>query len=271
MNRGLVLKAFRELWPATLLFGGVLGVVEGLLAFVLPVIQEQFSSQWAQLRFVQTLIRAMLGSDVAQGAGPELFLTVCWVHPVVLAITWAHAIIVCTRVPAGEVDRGTVDVLLGLPVSRGQLFLSETAVWLASALVILACALIGNAAGSSGVSADLCVGPSRLSVVAVNLFCLYLAVGGCAWLVSSLSDRRGKAMTVVFVLVLASFLLNYLAQFWEPARRVSFLSILSYYRPLFILRDGSWPWRDMVILVSAALALWLAAGFVFSRRDLSTV
>jgi hypothetical protein len=73
------------------------------------------------------------------------------------------------------------------------------------------------------------------------------------------------------VAVVASFLLNYLAQFWEPARRVAFLGMLRYYRPLTILRDGAWPMRDMSILVGAALVLWTIAGLIFSRRDLSTL
>jgi hypothetical protein len=89
--------------------------------------------------------------------------------------------------------------------------------------------------------------------------------------VSALSDRRGRAITLVFAVVLASFLLNYLAQFWSVAEKVSFLSILTYYRPLVILRDGSCPVKDMAILLTIASLLWSAAGVVFARRDLCTV
>jgi len=46
-------------------------------------------------------------------------------------------------------------------------------------------------------------------LVMANFFGVYLAVGGIAFLVSALSDRRGRAMAVVFAIVLASFLLNF--------------------------------------------------------------
>ncbi len=112
--------------------------------------------------------------------------------------------------------------------------------------------------------------------VAVNFYCLYLAVGGIAFLVSSLSDRRGRAMGVVFGVLLASFLLNFIAQFWEPARYVSFLSLLNYYQPLALLQSpdtgwAAWPVTDMAVLTGIGVALWAVGGTCFARRDICTV
>ena len=73
------------------------------------------------------------------------------------------------------------------------------------------------------------------------------------------------------MIVVASFLLNYLSQFWQPAQDIAFLGMLRYYRPLFILRDGTWPLRDMMVLLGAGAVLWIAGGVIFSRRDLSTL
>ena len=67
-----------------------------------------------------------------------------------------------------------------------------------------------------------------------------------------------------------SFLLNYLAQMWEIASKFSFLGLLQYDRPLFILRNGAWPLRDLTILLCLAAVLWTTAAIVFARRDLST-
>jgi ABC-2 type transport system permease protein len=273
MNRGLVLRALREWWPMTLGLAIALMLVEAILGYVLPTFREQFATQLMQLAFMQKLIGAMLGVDLAGGGGaigPELFTSIAWVHPVPLALVWAGAIVGCTRVPAGEVDRGTIDVLLGLPVSRRQVFLSESAVACAAGIALMAAAGAGHMLGALGVPPQLRAAPARLIIVLANLLCLYLAVGGIAWLVSSLSDRRGRAITAVFVIVLASFLLNYLAQFWKPAQQLAFLSILHYDRPLTIIRDGTCPTRDMLVLLTVAAAFWLTAGLIFARRDLAT-
>src|SRR2546422_199482 len=144
MNRGLLIRAFRESWPATLVLGLVLMGVEAMLGFVLPKFSSQMSQEWLQMDFVRGILQAMLGTEIADHVGPQMFQSIAWVHPVMLALVWAHAIVSCTRVPAGEVDRGTADVLLGLPVSRWEIFISETLVWLGCGAAILAAALAGN-------------------------------------------------------------------------------------------------------------------------------
>jgi ABC-type transport system involved in multi-copper enzyme maturation permease subunit len=267
----MMLKSARELLPVTVLLGMLLLVIEAVLAYVLPTFAQQFSAQFVRIQFFQSIIKAMLGTDLAEGIGPEMFSAIPWVHPVVLAILWAHAIICCTRVPAGEVDRGTIDVLLALPVSRWSVYVSDSFVWIVSAIALLGFAVAGNALGTRQMHDTFHAAPVRVTIVVLNLFCLYLSVGAAAWFISALSDRRGRAIGVVFVLVVASFLLNYLAQFWQPAKHLAPLGVLRYYRPLFILRDGTWPLWDTSVLLAAGATLWMAGGLLFARRDLSAL
>ncbi len=270
MNRGMINKAVREIWLTTLLFGLALLIVEAVLAYALPTFLEEFATQFLQLQFFQTILRALLGTDVGNVIGPETFQSIAWVHPAVLTIVWAHGVIGCTRVPAGEIDRGTIDVLFGLPVSRWGLYLGETSVWLGSGVLVIAMGIAGNRIGGALVSAE---GPdlARLLVVAANLYCLFVAVGGVACLVSAASDHRGRAIATVFGIVLASFLLSFLAQFWEPAQSVSFLSVLNYYQPIFILQGTASGLGDMVVLVVFGSVLWFVGGLLFARRDICTV
>jgi ABC-2 type transport system permease protein len=271
MNRGLIIRAFRELWGTTVILGLVLMGFEAALAYVMSKFSAQITQQWLQMDFARGIMQAMLGTEIRDRIGPELFQSMAWVHPVVLSLVWAHALVCCTRVPAGEVDRGTADVLLGLPVSRWELFLSETFVWLTCGAVVLAAGLAGNVLGSLPLPSGDRPPFARLALVLLNLFFLYGAVGGLAWLVSSLSNRRGRAMTVVFLILLALFLLNYLAQFWSPLESFVFLGPLHYLRPVNILATGACPCRDLAVLAGAGGALWLLGGVIFARRDLCTV
>jgi ABC-type transport system involved in multi-copper enzyme maturation permease subunit len=271
MNRGLLVKAFRESWLGTLLFGLGLIAGEAIIVFALTTFGDELTLVWARAPFVQRILSGLLGTKVAGQIGPEMLTSIAWVHPVILALTWAHAIAYCTRVPAGEVDRGTIDVLLGMPISRRQLYLNETIVWLLSGVVIVAMLAAGNRLGSMLVAKGVPFDARRMLILTANLLCLYTAVGGLAWLASCLSNRRGRAVGLVFALLLASFLLNYLAQFWSVADRLSALSFLHYYRPLAILRDALWPTRDMLILLASGFIMWLAGGLIFARRDLATL
>jgi ABC-2 type transport system permease protein len=270
MNRGLLAKAWGETWVATLLFGLGVAVTETALAYLNLHYREQLSLLWSHITAIRPFLRGLVGAEWAGQFGPELLLSVPWVHPILLTLMWAHAIAYCTRIPAGEVDRGTIDVLLGLPVSRWQIFGTYTLVWLGSGIVLVILTAAGNTLGLQLLGQER-IDVRRLCILMTNLFCLYLAVGGVAWFASALSNQRGRAVGVAVGILLASFLLNYLAQAWALAGRVSFLSVLEYYRPLVIVRDAIWPVRDMVVLLGTAVALWAASGMVFSRRDLSTV
>ncbi|MFN7021044.1 MAG: ABC transporter permease subunit [Phycisphaerales bacterium] len=271
INPGLVRRSIRETWLTTLLFACSLGVFAGLLNYALPRFQARMGMGRGQAPpFLERLRSVILGVETAGMGVTEIAAGIAWSHPAVLALLWAHAIVFCTRVPAGEVEKGTIDVLLGLPISRWQLYLSETAVWLGSALVLLGAAVLGSRVGNSLIDPALRPDAWKLGVVQVNLLALYLAVGAGAWLGSSLVDRRGRAVLAVMIVVLGSFLLNYLALLWPEVERLNAASLLHYYRPVFVLRSGEWPWRNLAVLGGLAVGLWTAAGLVLARRDLST-
>jgi ABC-2 type transport system permease protein len=274
MNRGLLLKAMRETWPATALLAAAMAGVEAILAFALPTVFDQLSAQLMTLEFFRSILSALLGTDVGTALSPEALRAITWVHPVVLTILWTHAIILATRVPAGEIDRGTIDILLSLPVSRWQSYRCELVVIAAAGTVLVTAAAAGNVLGNLAADARFRQDILRLAPVVTNLWCLYLAVAGVSCLISAFAERRGRAMAAIFALLVASFLLNFLAQFWSPARAVAFLSVLDYHRPLAALqRSGSdaWPLGDLAVLLAIGAASWTAGGLWLARRDIRTV
>ena len=271
MNRGLLTKALREVWFGTLLFGMALFLIEFVFSIVLPRYMEQFTSQLNQIPFFRTIVKALIGVDVGEQIGPLAFISIAWVHPVPLALMWAHEIIFCTRTPVGEIDRGTIDVVLSLPVSRWQTYITETVVWLGTGVVIISLALVGNLCGTWTLPVDRRPEFFDLIRVVANLFAVYLAVGGIAYLVSSFSDRRGRAVGAIFGVVLASFFMSFIVQFSESAQGFSFLSLLHYYRPFEIIQSNGWPLGDIAALASVGFVGWLLGGIIFSRRDICTV
>lgn len=270
MNRGVLLKTFREAWLATMLFGLGLFVFEALLAFVFPTFFDEMAAPLLNLPFFRNIIQALLGAEVGDSLGPRVLGSLAWVHPIALVIVAGHEIVFCTRVPAGEVDRGTMDVLLALPVSRWQMYVSETAVWLGTGMGVLLMGLAGCLLGGLSVAPENRTDFSLLVVIVANLFCLYLTVGGLAFVVSTLSERRGRAIAVVSALVLSSYFLSVLAQYWGFAEKIAFLSILHYYKPFAIMQNSTWPVTDMLVLAGSGAVLWTAGGIIFARRDICT-
>jgi ABC-type transport system involved in multi-copper enzyme maturation permease subunit len=268
--RGVLKKILRETWLATVLFSLALLLVEVLLNLVLPQVLSQMDEMMARMPFMRDFVAALLGIDIEGEITAQLMQAFVWVHPTVLMLLWAHEAMFCTRFPAGEVDRGTIDVLLALPVSRRSIYLCETIGFLGGGVLMIGAGAMGYAIGSQAVPLEIRPGWGLVMLILINLLCLYIAIGGVTFLISSLSERRGRAIFAVFAIVVGSFLVNFLAQFWAPAESFAFLSVIEYYQPANILRNGSLPLGDISVLLGVGAVAWIAGSEISARRNICT-
>ena len=77
-------------------------------------------------------------------------------------------------------------------------------------------------------------------------------------------------MGIVFAFVLISFLMNFLAQFWEPAKHLSSLNVMTYYQPAKILSTNEFPVNHVVILGIVGAVFWLTGCEILARRNITT-
>ncbi|MCA9035650.1 MAG: ABC transporter permease subunit [Planctomycetaceae bacterium] len=297
---GLLTKIYMEVrWPV-LWFSLGLCFIMGLLTALLPKVLGDIQQIFERMPFIKPLLTALLGVDPGEQVKATMSQAFLWVHPTVLTLLWAHEVMYCTRLPAGEIDRGTIDFLLGLPVSRWKLFIAETIGWLTSGVVILGLGYAGHLLASMFLQPGMRPPAVVTLFVMCNLLAVYLAVGGFAFLISSVSDRRGRAIGVVFAVLLFTFLINFVAQFWDPLKSIStndssvanvvagagensdaatadsasgiaMLSVMDYYRPAIIIQSGAFPWSDVAVLLFFAAFSWTIAGVCLSRRSICTV
>ena len=119
-----------------------------------------------------------------------------------LTFFFAQVITSTTRLPAGEIDAGTADILLAMPVSRWSLYRHETGVWMVSGLVMLAAAVLGNQTGNLLIAEEGRLPLERILIITVNLFLLYTFVGALSSLMSCYASSRGRAVgTTVSILL----------------------------------------------------------------------
>ena len=269
MNRGIIKLTLRETWLATVLFALGLLLLQIMFAAIVPSFQKDVTEIVSRLAFVQQIFAALLGTDPETAVGPAALSAMPWAHPLVLAILWTHAILLPTRVPAGEIDRGTIDWLLALPLTRLNVFLSQSVVWLLSGAVLILAGFLGSLLGQLFTEAYPSVSIYQRIIINVNLLAVYVCVGGAASFFSAISNRRGRAAGAAFATVLGSFAFNALSTFNETIRRFDFVGILSYYRPLRV--TDRWPLADLAVLLAAGIVLWTVGAIIFARRDLRTV
>lgn len=253
---------------------GLIGLA--LIAFP-TVIMHAFASfpldmaeQWLKIEWIARLIRGLAGADFSDMLNMTAVGGFAFVHPMVLAITWSCIVVASTQVLSGEIDQGTADVLLALPVSRWRLYTTVSAwVFLCCPLMSL-CTWAGVWTGNATADLPESVSLWQLRHVAANQCAMLWAVAGLAMLISAAGSRRGRSVGIVFGILVTSFLLNWLALFWERAEVVAHLAVLHYFRPFIVVRDGQYPIADLAVLLAVAVVAWTIGGFIFARRDIPT-
>lgn len=269
----LVWKTFRDARGLVLLltFGLVLFEIAAARVLVEVTSDLPYLRMWLQRPMVQFLIKVALGAEMVGPISSTTLATFALGHPLLWALSWTLLLTIGTGVVAGEIGRGTADLLLTLPLSRGCVYRSASLVCVAVALFISVVPLFGLWLGNRFFPLDEPLEFHRFWPLTANLAALNLAILGLTLGVSSLVARRGTAIGIVLAGLLFSDLMNFLSQFWAAVRPFAFLGFLHYYKPLPIVRSGAFPARDVAILLAVAVVSWTAGLWHFRRRDIPAV
>jgi ABC-2 type transport system permease protein len=205
--------------------------------------------------------------DIENYTSPSGYLNVEMFSLVVPFVFLSVGVAAGAAATAGEEERGTLDILLALPVHRTTVLLDKFAALMLSLLALAAITVGALLVGTRLVDLDISL---RLLVegTAASLL-LGLLYGAVGLLLGALTGRRGAALGGGVALALAAFLLESLApaaDWLEPWQPVS---------PWYWLL-GNEPVRNGLDLGYAALSVVVTAAFVgaavatFRRRDITT-
>lgn len=168
---------------------------------------------------------------------------------------------------AGEEERGTLDLLLAVPLSRARIALEKLA---AMCLEIVGLGIVLWVAlwiGALAFSMDLSAGD--LAAATALLVVLAIAYGAIAFMLAGATGRKGLAVGATVALAVAAYLVNSLAtlvDFLEPLQKVS---PFYHYAVSDPLRQGIDPWHTLFLLAIAAAASALGV-ILFGRRDVAS-
>jgi ABC-type transport system involved in multi-copper enzyme maturation permease subunit len=270
MNRALIAKTMRDHTPLfALAFAGTV-IIPLLVIFAFSSMPIDMLTQWLKLPWIRNLLRMLMGADPTDMLNRTSFAAFAFVHPVVLSVVWAYVLVISTKVLAGEVDHGSADLLLSLPISRWGVYVSVSVVVFGCGPGLAIAPWLGACITEVFDDSSESLMRNQLLLVSVNKLAAYWAVAGAGMAISACFSRRGVAVGVLFTGLLVSFLLNVLGVLWAPAERVAFLSLLYYFRPLVIVREGHLDAGHIGVLLAVGAISWIIGGIVFARRDIRT-
>ena len=259
----LVVRLWRQHRVALLIMAGGLALFEFVVTRIAPAPGEA-GFLAGILALMPPQISEFAGGELAL-ASPRGVIAFGYLHPFFLAVYSAWTIRVTAGALAGEIGRGTMDLLAARPVPRFALVLAAWVVMAGGLMVLGAAAWAGSAIGLSLRSLE--VAPFEIAALPVMAWLLFTSWGGIALVVGATRREAGPVIAWVSGLIATSFVLEFLSRVWTPVEGLRPLSLFAYYRPAEIVQAGV-RLGDVAVLAGATLLGIAAAVLVFKRRDL---
>ncbi len=270
INGAIFWKTVRD--SAVMLVACAVGLIAFVVLFTWAMLNmgAQVLKFIAEMPWLSKLFEVAFGINVTGEVSLTILFAICFTHAVVFMLSWSFVIATTTRVTVGEIERGTADLLLTLPVRRSEVYASTTLPWMLAIVMLAFCPLVGVWIGTLIFETDEVVEVGRYAKPAWNAVFLMWAIGGISSLASSLIDRRGPAIGTVVAVVLVSAVLSFIEPFIEVVKRIRFISLLNYFRPVDVVRENQWPVVEMTVLFGIGLVGWLVGLMIFCRKDIPT-
>ena len=224
-------------------------------------------------RGAQEFIRRMMSSDGGE-ITTGMIEVAFWVHPFVWLPIIAWAISRGSLAIAGELERGTLDLILSRPVRRSTYLLSQAATGVVGLLVLGAALVVGNLVGTAVHGIDGPPSALALSRPGLNLAALGFCVFGVTLFFSSLDIVRWRSNLIASALAIASFAAWVIASTVPVLRGTDWekwlyrVSIFTAYNPVDAIGRALVLGRHLAVLGGIGSGGILLGLLVFAQRDL---
>jgi ABC-2 type transport system permease protein len=255
-------------WQDVLLWGGGIGLMGLLITAMVPAFES-----FELVGFLEGMPPALLalagfGEDLESLATPEGIIAAGFFSKMVLIFT-VYPVVMGLRITANDEDKGIMDTVLSLPVSRQRLMLEKFLAYSLLIIAVMVVATLGLLAGTvvNGVE----VNNGLLIILSISLVPMLIFVLALTAFLGAVFPRKQMVIGVMTGIIAGSFLLYTVATMitadWIAIPAA--LSFFSYYDPQTILSRGSMMPLELTVLTGAALLLMGSSLWLFERRDLA--
>ena len=295
----LLLAGFQGLWVKA---------TQRVVTQIAPMFQLLAQRQNARLEDVKNqlfsgpgrVMQTVIGGDQLEFQKAQDVLSIGYVHPLMQVIFCLWAVGRASGAVAGELDRGTMELLLSQPLPRWRVILAHffvdlivipplclslwAGIWVGTTLVgpLMAGSEATTPFGPIPVTVDpalLAIDRGAFGLPLLNVAALLFALSGVTMWLSARGRYRWRVVGFAALLVLVQFAMNVIGQIWDGVAFLRPLSLFYYYQPQRIALSGSWSvslaplglavnMPMLLVLGGVGLAGYALALRAFTRRDL---
>lgn len=265
MLHNVFFKSLRDDRWAMVWWAAGLGLLAALVMAIFPSIRGSEDLNSLVESYPDNL-KALFGitemTDITSAVGflnAELF---GFMAPLLFVI---HGVVLGSGAIAGEEGRGTLEILLTEPITRGKLVAQKFAAMITASVFLALVLWIVMVVGALAVDMD--VSAFGLAAITFSVMLLGITFGALAFAAGCLTGSRSASVAVAAAVGVGTYFLNAAGGIVSYMQPVKWLSPFFYYNAADPLANGLNPAHAAVLLSASAILLG-AAYLGFRRRDL---
>jgi ABC-2 type transport system permease protein len=273
-----MIRSSRPPFPLTLLWFWFLRILPAWLAmaaviFLMQIAIAAIVHDNANIRMFLTILRSLpsivktaIGGDMIDSGSMSALLTVGYQHPLVMFLYLLYSVGVPAGLLTGEIQRGTMELILSRPITRTQVYLCAAILTLVGLFGLIAMMFLGTVTAVNVYEFNEPITLDLFLRLAVNGGLLAGAFGAFSLVCAASFGRLYLAVGLAAGFLTLNYFIAIVAEWWP---RVHFLHkatlfYLVYYSNLWF----AWPLRNMAWLGAILVALVILGGIIWRSRDL---
>ncbi len=229
---------------------------------------QQVKTMLKFLDMMPSIIKSALGGETLQVGNLPALIAIGYQHPLTLLLYMLFAVGIPTGLLAGEVQRGTMELILSRPVTKLQVYLCAALLTVVGMVALVAVMFFGTFVSTKLYDFGEPIPLHDFFRLAVNGGLLSATVGAISLLSAASFSRRGTAVGVAVAYLVANYFVNIIADWWPQMKSLKSMTIFNYVNPHKIFGMHIWPTSELILLGSLLLTAAILGGIIWNRRDL---
>jgi ABC-2 type transport system permease protein len=270
MNRALWTKALTDASRQFLLSALLLTLFSWLFVWLMSLFP--IGGFGMILSLLPGFVEALLGIKLDLLASPVGQPCVLYIDVVTMLVCVGWALGRGSDVVSGEIARGTMDLILSLPVWRVTVLVAHAVVTAVGSLLLAACVHLGIVIGLACVHFQNRPSIAVFLPATLNLFCMVFCFTAITTLASSWGRDRWATIGAAGGFFIFSLIVKMVARMWPKGKLLFSFSFLSAFEPLpLVLTPDAVPHMALrydLTLLGVGLLCYAVAAVIFSYRDI---
>lgn len=256
----------RRILPAWFLIGLVIFLFQIAVCGIVHD-NERVKALLQYIDMLPSFLKTFIGGEAVQVGNIAGLISIGYQEPLVLLLYMLYAVGVPTALLAGEVQRGTMELILSRQTTKTQIYICAGLITIIGMFALVAVMFLGTVAATNLYDFDQDVPLYSFFKLAINGGILASAVGAIA-LLAAACFRRGMAVSLTVAYLVVNYFISIITEWWPRMKFLDPTTIFNYVDGGKIFAEPTWPLDDMCVLISILIVSTIMGGVIWSRRDL---